>query len=343
MQRRTFFAAMLASQAARAQSGLQKITINYPTRTGQVWPLYLAKEGGYYQKYGFDASLAFGVHPAGIAMVVSGEAVMTAYTLEQSMIAASKDGSLVALGSPFKKSLFSLMAQKNFGNIRDLKGKRVGVSQIGDAPYNYTSGLIEKAGLTPRDVQWVPIGGDVTARAAALVSSRVDATMITAPVYFKLEQEGYKNLGNISDYDDIYAPSVYLFKKSTVAANPKLPELLIKAHAEAIKRFYDDKAFALKAYLTWDKQDPADLERVYDHYAKVNTYERVPYIPAAAVQYILDHPADQQTGAQLRAFDFRKVIDNSLVERLVREGFFENLFGAGIKAEEDRKAKLAYR
>jgi hypothetical protein len=171
----------------------------------------------------------------------------------------------------------------------------------------------------------------------------VDATMITAPVYFKLEQEGYKNLGNISDYDDIYAPSVYLFKKSTVAANPKLPELLIKAHAEAIKRFYDDKAFALKAYLTWDKQDPADLERVYDHYAKVNTYERVPYIPAPAVQYILDHPADQQTGAQLRAFDFRKVIDNSLVERLVREGFFENLFGAGIKAEEDRKAKLAYR
>jgi hypothetical protein len=27
----------------------------------------------------------------------------------------------------------------------------------------------------------------------------------------------------------------------------------------------------------------------------------------------------------------------------VREGFFENLFGPGIKAEEERKAKLAYR
>jgi hypothetical protein len=40
---------------------------------------------------------------------------------------------------------------------------------------------------------------------------------------------------------------------------------------------------------------------------------------------------------------FRKVIDNSLVDRLVREGFFEKLFGPEVKAEEERKAKLAYR
>ena len=62
---------LVLTQFAGAQQ-LQKITINYPTRTGQSWPLYIAKEGGYYQKYGLDVSLVFGVHPAGIAMVVSG-------------------------------------------------------------------------------------------------------------------------------------------------------------------------------------------------------------------------------------------------------------------------------
>lgn len=322
---------------------LQKITINYATRTAQVWPLYIAKDGGYYQKYGLDANLVFAIHPAAVAMVISGEAVMTPYTLEQSMTAASKDGSLVALGSPFRKSLFALMAAKNIKRVEDLKGKRIGVSQVGDAPYNYTNGLLAKAGLKPRDIQWVPTGGDVSTRATALLSGRVDATMITAPVYFKVEEQGYSNLGNISDYDEIYAPSVYLFRKATVAANPKLPELLMKAHAEAIKRFYDDKAFALKAYQAWDKQDPSELERTYDHYREVNAYERVPYIPAAAVKYILEHVADPQIAAQMRVFDFRKVIDNSLVDRLVKEGFFESLFGPGIKAEEERKAKLAFR
>ena len=344
MTARTIFAAVLAASNAWAQPApLQKITINYASRTGTTWPFYIAKEGGYFQKYGLDVNLVFGVHPAGIAMVVSGEAVMTNYPLEQAMHASSKDGSLVMVGSPFRKSLFALMAGKNFASVRDLKGKRLGVSQIGDAPYNYSVGLLAKFGLTAKDVQWVPIGTDVNGRAAALVSGRVDATMLTAPVYFRMEQQGFKSLANTSDYDDIYAPTVYLFKKATIAANPKLPELLIKAQAEAIKRFYDDKAFAMNAYVKYTPEDLAELGRVYDRYSTVNTFERVPYVLAPAIRYIIDHPADTDTAAQLRSFDFRRVVDNGIVDRLVHEGFFESLFGPGIKAEQERKSKLAFR
>src|SRR5689334_14271507 len=99
----------------------QKIKINYPARTGTTWPLYVAKDGGYYAKYGLDVDLVFGVHPAGIAMVVSGEAAMTNYTLEQAMQAASKDGSLVAYASSFRKSLFALMSN-TVKSVNDLKG-----------------------------------------------------------------------------------------------------------------------------------------------------------------------------------------------------------------------------
>ena len=62
---------LLATLAVAAFGQTQKIAINYPARTGTTWPLYIAKEGGYYQKYGFDVDLKFGVHPAGIAMIVS--------------------------------------------------------------------------------------------------------------------------------------------------------------------------------------------------------------------------------------------------------------------------------
>jgi ABC-type nitrate/sulfonate/bicarbonate transport system substrate-binding protein len=332
-------AALLIATCAPAQ----KITINYASRTGTTWPLYIAKEAGYFQKYGLDVDIAFAVHPAAIAMVISGEAVMTNYPLEQAMLAGSRGGSLALLGSPYRKSLFALMSDKSVGSVRDLKGKRIGVSQIGDAPYNYAVGLLGKFGLTPRDVEWVPIGTDVNGRAAALVGGRVDATMITAPVYFKLEEKGYKSLANTSDYDDIYAPTVYVFKKSLLAANPKLPELLIKAHTEAIKRFYDDKDFALKAYVKYAPEDLTELARVYDRYAKSNTFERVPYVLAPSVQYMIDHAVDDRAAAQLKSFDFRTIIDNSMVDRLVREGYFEKLFGPGIKEEEDRKSKAAFR
>ena len=85
------------------------------------------------------------------------------------------------------------------------------------------------------------------------------------------------------------------------------------------------------------------MERLYDHDRKAESYERVPYVLAPAVQYIVEHQADAQVGARLKAYDFHKVIDNSVVERLVREHFFENLFGPSVKAEEDARAKLAFK
>jgi ABC-type nitrate/sulfonate/bicarbonate transport system substrate-binding protein len=342
MLRRLLFCVMLAA-CCRAQAPRQDITINYPARAPSNWPLFIAQEGGYFEKYGLNAKLVFGVHPAGIAMIVSGEAAMTNYTLEQAMQAASKDASLVAVGSGYKKGLWALMASKGIGNARDLKGKRVGVSQIGDAPYNYTVAMLAKFGITQRDVQWVPLGTDVNGRAAALTSGRVDATLLTSPAYYKLEEMGFRSLGNLVDFDDIYAPTVYLFKKSALAANPRLAETLIKVQAEAIKRYYDDEAFAVKAYLPYDSQSAGDLERQYEHYKKTNGFERVPYIPAAAVQFVVNQQADPQMSAQMKGFDFRKVIDNTIVDRLVKEGFFEQLFGASVKAEEESKAKLAFR
>src|SRR6266487_551340 len=102
--------ALIFVMAATVVQQPQKITINYPTRSGASWPLFIAKEGGYYQKYGLDVDLQFGVHPAGIAMLTSGQAVMVNHSLEQGMVASSKDASNFALtGSSSNKGLFALM------------------------------------------------------------------------------------------------------------------------------------------------------------------------------------------------------------------------------------------
>ena len=113
--RRTFLAstaALLALPSWRwteAQAQGQKIVINYPTRSGASWHLYLAKEGGYYQKYGLDVDLQFGVHPTGVAMLTSGQAVMVNHSLEQGMLAGTRDANAFTLvGSSSNKGLFAL-------------------------------------------------------------------------------------------------------------------------------------------------------------------------------------------------------------------------------------------
>jgi ABC-type nitrate/sulfonate/bicarbonate transport system substrate-binding protein len=335
-------AVVVVYSAPAAVQQLQKISINYPTRSGASWPVFIAKEGGYYQKYGLDATLVFAGHPGGIAMIVSGEAQLSSYNLESVMQASARDPSFVVVGSSLNKAFFALMSRKEIATAKNLKGKKVAVSQVGDPPYNYTVAFLRKFGLNSRDVEWIPVGTDVNGRAAALAAGRADATLLTPPAYFKLEEAGFRNLGNLADHDDIFAATTYLMKKSTVTANSKLPEMLIKAHAEAIKRFYDDKAFAVKAYQAYDKQVTADVERLYDGYAGGQLLERIPYVLGGAVKAVTDQQSDPQLIALMKRSDFHNVIDNSIVTRLVREGFFQKLFGPAIKAEEDRKAKLAF-
>lgn len=336
-------AALSLGLLAACSQAPKDVTISYPAKAPANWPLFLAQEGGYYKKQGFNTKLEFGAHPVGIAMVVSDQALMTNYTLEQAMLAASKDGSLVIVGSPMNSGLFALMANANIASVADLKGKRIGVTQIGDAPYNFALAILGKSGLGQRDVQWIPTGTDGGGRVAALSAGRVDATMVPPPAYFKLEAAGFKAIANLADYKDLYAPMSYVFKKTTLESQPDVVERLIKAHAEAIKRYYDDKAFALTAYSKYDPQGAAEVERIYDHDAKDNTYERVPYVLAPAVQYIIDHQPDERVAAQLKGYDFHQVIDNSIVQRLVDQGFFRDLFGPEVKAEEERKAAIAFR
>ena len=335
-------AAVLVTASWPHAQTLQKVTINYPTRSGASWHLYLAKEGGYYQKHGLDVDLQFGVHPAGVAMLTSGQAVMVNHSLEQGMIAGVRDpNTFTLMGSTSNKGLFALVAQKGV-TLKGLKGKRFAVGQIGDAPYNYTVALLGTLGLGSRDVQWIPVGTDVSGRAAALQTNRADATLLTAPAYFRLEEAGFPVLANLADNPSVFLSTVYLFARKATTDNPKLAESLIKAHAEAIKRFYEDKAFAVKAYIVYDKQQQADVERIYDTNFKQNLLERIPYVLAKSVQ-ATKAQADSQQGTQIRNIDLKTVVDNTAIDRLVKEGFFEKLFGPGIKAEIDRKSKMAFR
>jgi ABC-type nitrate/sulfonate/bicarbonate transport system substrate-binding protein len=289
-------------------------------------------------------SLVFGAGNAGVAMISSGEAVMTNSSMEQALQASSRaPKDLVSMGSFLNKGVFALMAAKNISSIKDLKGKRIAVSQVGDAVYNYTIAFLSKHGVGARDVTWMPVGSDASARAAALQSNRADAALLTAPSYFRMEEAGFKNLGNMADHKDLYASSVYLFTRKTVAANPKLPELILRAQTEAIKRFYDDRAFAVKSFIVYDPMANAkDVERIYDLYAKNKAFERVPYVLADAVKSVVAQAAEEQA-TQMRTIDFRTVVDNSLVDRLAKEGFFEKTFGGGVKSEQESRSKQAMR
>jgi hypothetical protein len=95
--------------------------------------------------------------------------------------------------------------------------------------------------------------------------------------------------------------------------------------------------------MAYDKQSVTDVARFYDIYDKGNLFERVPYLAAGAIQAVINQQTDAKMATLMKSADYRRIVDNTIVDRLVKDGFFQKLFGPSIKAEEDRKPKLALR
>jgi len=88
---------------------------------------------------------------------------------------------------------------------------------------------------------------------------------------------------------------------------------------------------------------PAEVDRTYDLYAKPQAFERVPYVLKPAVDAVINQQAaDAQLAEQMKTYDWKQVIDNSIVDKLVKDGFFEQLFGDSVKGEQARKASEAF-
>ena len=323
---------------ALAQS-LRKAAAMVGARSGASWPLWLAKDAGLYTKYGLDVELVYAVHPAPIAAVITGHAAMTSSGSDPALLAASKDSSLVVLGGFMNKGSFAMIGSKSVADMKQLFGKKIGVGRVGDPPYHMAVSLLKKYGMTPRDVQWVSIGVDAATRAAALQIGLVDAALITAPAYFRLQTAGLPVLAVLLDHADIYVSTYYLFRRDALTKERPIAEAFIKAHAEAIKRFYDDQAFAARIMIKHGgAKNTEDANRVYDLFKKARVLEPIPYALKASVDAVVERQSQE-----LKGVDMATVIDNSLVDQLVKERFFESIFGASIREEQQSKQAQAFR
>jgi ABC-type nitrate/sulfonate/bicarbonate transport system substrate-binding protein len=186
----------------------------------------------------------------------------------------------------------------------------------------------------------VPSGADANGRAAMLLAGAVDAALLTAPSWFSLEAKGLKVLTQLEDHDSVVACTVYTFKRSWVAANPDVPIRLIQAQAEAIRRFYDDKAFAVETYLKYDPVGKAYAERLYDPFKAKNLFDRIPLVPRSGADAAIERLVDDAPAA--RTFDVQKTLDMSAVRKLINGGFFTKTFGPAVKDEQDRKLKSTF-
>lgn len=201
--RRIVIALMLATLALAAGPGaaqpLRTLKLGVLKLTSSA-VLFLGVEKGYFKEFGIDPELVYfqAAQPIAVALA-SGDIDAGATGLTAGLYNIVSGGVRIWIVADKGRewpdyNLSALIVRKDLydagvRSLRDLKGKKIGVTQIGST-FHYNIGrYLEKEGMAPGDVELVPLQA-LPALNDALTAKRVDAVATAEPFVSRLESSG---------------------------------------------------------------------------------------------------------------------------------------------------------
>ncbi|GCL74083.1 MULTISPECIES: ABC transporter substrate-binding protein [Paenibacillus] len=225
------------AKPVKLQIGLLKLTSSAP--------IFIAMEKGYFKEENIEVTPQWfeAAQPIAVA-TASGSVEVGATGITASlynMIAGGQKLLIVADKGREQKgySSSSLLVHKDsqIQSIKDLKGKKIGVTQTGST-FHYMAGrLLEKHGLSLSDVEITPLG-KLNAMNDTLKSKQVDAILTAEPNISYILNEGYgKVIANVGDEIDYQISAIFFSQK--FADDKDAAVRFMTAYAKAARYYYD--------------------------------------------------------------------------------------------------------
>jgi len=213
-------------------------------------PSYVAYEKGFFAAEGLDVQLVSGTFDALRTGLGTGE--FTVANGDFQFFPSIQQGLNLRIIGGLHKGCIRLVVPKNspIKTAKDLKGKRIGVDEIGGTPMSITTIILANAGIDPKTgVTWKPYPLDQLSKAVA--KGEIDAFAAWDPFGVLAEQnEGFTTLSDIST-DPLFAGKSCCFLYASQKQIDKNP-----ARVQAIARAYKKATEWIKAH----PEDTAKLE-----------------------------------------------------------------------------------
>jgi NitT/TauT family transport system substrate-binding protein len=302
--------AAAATQAAPAQTVSVKVSYSNPIATNL--PEWMAFEAGIFKQNGLDVELTNIASSTGIPAVLSGDVQFAAIGGSETLSAAVQGADLAIIGISAPVYPFVLMAQPSITSIDQLKGKKIGVSNVGSSSDIATRVMLRKVGLDPEnDVTIVPVGS-LQNRTAALINGAIDAGVAQPPEQLALEDKGLHILYDLAAEKLPAATDTIVVQRTWLNGHRDVAQHYIDSIVLAIARSKKDKEKAisvLQKYLNTD--DQRALETTYDFFVNNVT----PEYPMPRVELFADSVAQlSASNDKVKDFDISKVLDPSFVQ-----------------------------
>jgi NitT/TauT family transport system substrate-binding protein len=292
------------------QAAEERITFGYSSISPDMAGVWMAKETGAFERYGLSADLVYISSGAVVIQALVGGSVHAGLGASNAVVAAILKGApIVAIGSDTNRPSMALWVQPDIVRPEQLEGKTVAITRYGSTTDFIGRLMLKKIGLEGK-VNLRPFGGVVEAD-AGFRSRQADGrvgTQSPGPEARKLVDGADLQIPFSSDF---LAVSNDFYKRS-----PKFVESIVMAYADGVAGLRTRKQKALEVLAKYMRQRGGSPETHYEYILKY--FDRVPRVDPAAVETILAMLGHSGPTA--------KIFDNSIMDKLVQEGFIDKLY-----------------
>ena len=300
-----FFTCLLWPPLLTAQpKSLRELAVSYPLggSSSYFWTAYRA---GSFEKHGVKLNPVF--IPGGVTALQSlmAKELFIQLTAGPAAVRAWARGGkeITFIGAVGNRLDYVLVTVASVRNAEELKGKRVGVSQLGASPDFIARLGLRQMGLNPdRDVTIVPIGSPGE-RWAALNAGHVHASLFQPPFTLRARKAGFAALLDFSTLDFPYILSGVLTTRS-----------FIRSERETVMNFMRGLADGMDFYR--DEKNKDRVIRFLGEYYKSNTIEEL----------------EETRNVYMKMTPGLPVVTVKSIENVIRDD--KDLSGLGLKPEE---------
>ena len=194
-----------AARPTRSQAQGKQIKLAYCSQLLCGVPYVVARSGGQFKAHGLDAQLVYTRGGNAAMQALVGAAVDYAATaLDVAIQAYANAGADIRrFAVTGRLPLFAVVTAPKTANqiqaIKDLEGKTVGISALGNADHAMTLYLLKQAGADAQKVQFATLGVNLL---EALRQNQIDVGLVQEPALTLLKRAGARVLVNAMDLED---------------------------------------------------------------------------------------------------------------------------------------------
>lgn len=300
-----------------------RIRASYSVVSGGIGAYWVAAEAGLWRGHGLDVefSLISGT-PASMAALIAGETQFAVGSGDAVLRVQAQNPDVVSLVTTTVGSTHRLMVVPAIQRLEDLRGKRIGVAAIGDGAYSIMSKALVRLGFNPNaDVTWIGTGGGSTAAMiSGLAAGAFDATPLTPPNDIIAARQGAHALIDTADLDLPSGGLAVNTMRSTLEQRRQVVKAFVAGVVDAVRLYKEDADFGKEVLARYTGMtDPEAIDWAYQVYSGRLRPVRL-YLDHAEMRELVEELLPENP--QLAQVQLERVLDNSILEELEREGYF---------------------